>query len=492
MTPILPPAARNWISLTGAVVALISLFMIVFLYAITAVFNQQAAYIGLVIYILLPAFMVLGLVVFVVGMIRQVRKGGKEGREKWPRIDLNDARQRKAFNLFATGTVLFLFISALGSYEAFRFTESNRFCGRLCHSVMEPEYSLHEQSPHARVDCVACHVGPGADWYVRSKLSGLVQVYRTLTDTYSKPIRIPIENLRPPQEICLQCHWPRYFLPDILRHRVYFLADKDNTRWELDLKLKLGRQDTHSRGIHWHTAADVRIEYAAADRELRKISRVRYTDLASGETREYLAPGTEKEASTGELRTMDCLDCHNRPSHRFRSPGEIMNEALDQGKISTGLPQIKKAAVSAWPDSSSSREEGQQSIAGEMRSFYRQRFPGVMTEKDAELEQAISVVQQSFGENAFPGMKADWRDYPDYSTHLIFSGCFRCHDGKHATSTGRAIPADCTLCHLILAQGESGQRKQADFGSSLAFAHPVAIGKSWQSGCTGCHQGLIP
>lgn len=489
----IPQSARNWLSLIGAVVALISFFMIVFLFTITAVFQQQATYIGLVIYILLPAVMVLGLLFIPLGMLRQIRKAGRGRAAGWPRIDLSDARHRRAFTLFAVGTALFLFISALGSYEAFRFTESNRFCGRLCHSVMEPEYTAYQDSPHARVHCVACHVGPGADWYVRSKLSGLVQVYKVLAETYPQPIPTPIENLRPAQEICLQCHWPKHFLPNNLKRNVHFLPDEQNTRWEVGLNLRIGPHGAGQGGIHWHIRRDVRVEYVAADEQRLEIPWVRYTDLSTGDSVEYLAEGIQGRPEDAEIHTMDCLDCHNRPSHRFMSPNDFVDEALLNGDISTSLPQVKTAAVKACRGDFTTQTEAEKGIARAMRAYYRKNHPQVLESRSDMLQQAIQAVQDAYSRNIFPEMKADWRDYPDHRGHLMFPGCFRCHDGKHRSEEGDSIGGDCSLCHDIVAQGvqEEGLTR-VPVGQSLRFRHPVDIGGMWKDGCSGCHQGLIP
>ena len=210
----LPTSFYNWTSIIGATVALISFFMIVFLFVISAIFNQGSSYLGVVIYVALPVLLISGLILIPVGMIikfnqRKRRAAGKE--RQWPLIDFNDYRQRNAFMIFSVGSAIFLLLSAVGSYEAFHFTESVEFCGVLCHKVMKPEYTAYQNSPHARVACVECHVGKGADWYVRSKISGLYQVYAVTMGTYPEPIPVPIKNLRPARETCEECHWPEKF-----------------------------------------------------------------------------------------------------------------------------------------------------------------------------------------------------------------------------------------------------------------------------------------
>ena len=95
----LPHSTQNWISIIGVMIALISLFMIVFLVVITSIFEEQASYIGLIIYIMLPSVMIMGLLLIPVGMIvtnRKLRQQKEKTpqKEDWPKLDLNNLRHR--------------------------------------------------------------------------------------------------------------------------------------------------------------------------------------------------------------------------------------------------------------------------------------------------------------------------------------------------------------------------------------------------------------
>ncbi len=289
----LPPSVRNWVSLTGAVIVLITFFMIAFLFVVTLFQTGQAAYLGLVTYILLPSVMIIGLLLIPIGMLLEIRREHREGtiaEPGWPRIDLNIPHYRHAFFIFSVGTAFFLFISAIGSYEAFHYTESVSFCGTLCHQVMNPEYTAHANSPHAKVPCVDCHVGPGAGWYVRSKLSGLYQVYAVTTNVYPRPIPTPIENLRPARAVCEQCHWPEKFYGHIIQTKTHYLPDKDNTPWKIRLSLKIGPPEAALglvEGIHWHINPKVKVEYIATDDRRQKIPWVRVTYLDTGKVKVF-------------------------------------------------------------------------------------------------------------------------------------------------------------------------------------------------------------
>ena len=493
---------KNWVSLAGATIVLISLFMIIFLFSVTMIMEKQAAYLGLVVYILLPAVMIAGLLIIPLGMYLKVRQENRAGvcsMPGWPRVDLNDSRQRNAALIFIVGTILFLFISAIGSYNAFEYTESVSFCGTLCHTVMEPEHVAHENSAHARVSCVACHVGPGADWYVRSKLSGLYQVYAVTFNIFPRPISTPIENLRPARAVCEQCHWPQKFYAQQYLVRTHYLQDQDNTRWDIGLALKIGPPEQgagYHSGIHWHVNPHVKIEYVAVDEKRENLPWVRYTNLDTGEVKIFQDtenPIKPEELENAEHRTMDCLDCHNRPSHRYRSPNEFLNLAMTSGELPVDLPELKATATRLCAQEYNTPEEAAGSIRTGLSTLYREKYPDIGKTRQAEVEKAIKGVQSAFARNIFPAMKVSWNAYPDHIGHLESNGCFRCHNGRHRTDSGETISKDCTLCHLILDQGPQSGRKFAKANESLKFRHPVDIDNEWQEiACAECHQAASP
>ncbi|MCK5134486.1 MAG: NapC/NirT family cytochrome c [Bacteroidales bacterium] len=342
----LPKSYYNWTSLIGTAVAAISFFLILFFLAITFIFNEGSSYAGLFAYIILPGFLVLGLILIPIGMrarSRRDRRRQEVMKTVWPVVDLNDRRHRNAFTIFVICTVVFLLASAVGSYEAFHYTESTEFCGTMCHTVMEPEYVAYQNSPHARVSCVECHVGSGADWYVKSKLSGLYQVYSVAFKKYPRPIPTPVHSLRPARETCEQCHWPEKFTPHLSRSEKYFLTDSSNTEWDINLQIKIGSQYSAlglQEGVHWHINPDVRIEYVATDEKREFIPWVRMTNLETGEVTEYLDDDEVFYTDSLEnytIRNMDCMDCHNRPSHEYKSPSNYVDQMLASGEIPSEL-----------------------------------------------------------------------------------------------------------------------------------------------------------
>ncbi len=498
----LPYSSQNWVSVIGATISLISLFMIIFLFVITFT-SGGGTYLGLVVYIILPGFLVLGLMMIPFGMFLKIKKDKKLNilpPKEWPQVNLNDIRHRHAFYIFAVGTTVFLFLTALGSYEAFHYTESVEFCGKLCHNVMIPEYTAYQNSPHARVACVDCHVGTGASWYVKSKLSGMYQVYAVTLGTVPRPIETPIMNLRPARETCEQCHWPQKFYARKLVTQRHYMPDEKNSEWDVTLTMKIGAQISAlgtQEGIHWHINPNVKIEYKSSDKKREKIPWVRYTNLKSGEVFVYQdkEESVDKKAlDTMETRTMDCMDCHNRPSHNYQPPTFFINEALAAGAIPKELPWVKSKALEIVQKTFSTTDTAMIAIRDEINSYYKEKYPDIYSSKKYLIDQAVNGIQGAFKKNIFPEMKVRWNVYPNNIGHMEFIGCFRCHNDNHSTDKGRVIKKDCNLCHSINAQGPPDKLEVAPINSFLIFKHPDKdSGDAWKEmKCVECHTGVNP
>jgi hypothetical protein len=256
---------RNPISLIGAALAATALATIVFLLFVNFVSVRPSPYVGILLFMVAPGFLIAGILLILVGMLlerRRRRKGAPGVIPRFPRIDLNVPAQRNTFTFFVSSALVFVLISAVGSYRTYEFTDSVQFCGQTCHTVMRPEYTTYLQSPHARVECVQCHVGPGASWYVRSKLSGSYQVYAAIFHKYPRPIPTPISNLRPAQQTCEQCHWPRKFYGAQLKVFYHYGDDEKNTPRQIRMLINTGGAQRNTglpSGIHWHMNIENRI-----------------------------------------------------------------------------------------------------------------------------------------------------------------------------------------------------------------------------------------
>lgn len=494
----LPPSVHNRLSYAGAGLAALAFMAIVFLLILDTATGGQAPYAGIVIFMVLPAFLIAGLLLIPLGMLlewRHVRRTGVRSMPRYPVVDLNLRPHRNAAAIFVVGSIFLLFCSVFGSYQAYEHTESVEFCGTTCHTVMEPEYVAYKNSPHARVRCVDCHVGPGAGWYVKSKLSGLYQVYAVAFDKYPRPIPPTITDLRPAQETCEQCHWPEKFFGSQQRRNVHFLADEENSRWEISLLLKVGGAEPigeQGHGIHWHMNIANRIEYIATDAPRQDIPWVRLTDPDGQVTvfRSTESELTDEQIAAAEIRVMDCMDCHNRPSHILRSPRESLNRALLLGEIDPTLPSIKQVGIDVLSAEYDTVEAAMHSIEDGVRAHYREESPEILDRRDEDLRQAIAAIQAIYRANFFPLMKARWDVYPSNAGHVTYPGCMRCHGGLHESADGRTITTECTACHTITAQGPAGDIEYASGPEGLEFVHPGDVGDEWESMlCSDCHAG---
>ncbi len=495
-----PKHYYSWMTLIGAVIAIISLFLIIFLFLISLFLGEGSQYSGLVIFIVLPTFFVIGLAMIPLGMVLTKRRERRESitrEHKFPIVNLNDPRQRWIIIFVTISTSIFLILSVLGGYEAFHYTESNEFCGTLCHQVMNPEYTTYHQSSHARVRCVECHVGSGVDYYLKSKMTGLYQVYSVLFSKFPQPIPTPLHNLRPAKETCEQCHWPEKFYDRKYAVHKHYLADEENTEWDIHLLMKTNNEHRAlglQEGIHWHINPDVKIEYAAASVKRDSILWVKYTNLKSGEEtifRDDSNRVSQAQLDTLPFRKMDCLDCHNRPSHNYKPPRLFFDDAITNGVIPKDLPDIKIAAMDILKNDFPSLDSAYTAIDLGINEYYEFMYEEIYDTNRAVVEGAIASIKNLYAENIFPEMKAKWTAYPNHLGHLESNGCYRCHNDRFKSQQGDVISRDCTLCHLIKAQGTPGNMQYADGKHSLDFVHPINIKGKWQTlFCAECHKDL--
>src|SRR6185295_276940 len=263
---------RNWLSLSGIVIVLGSLFAFLLLSLIDTLAHVSNPYVGILTYLVAPAFLFFGLALVALGVILRRRKARKAGEIPGVlpvfQVDLSRPRDRKLLGWFLAASTLFLFVTAVLSYHTYHYSESVQFCGQACHTVMKPELITYQHGSHARVACVECHIGPGAEWFVKAKISGTYQVYAVAFNKYPRPVPTPIKNLRPAQETCEQCHWPKKFVGNLDRTYNYFLGEETNTPFSVRLTMKVGGGDpTHGPvgGIHWHMNVGNKVQYVATD-----------------------------------------------------------------------------------------------------------------------------------------------------------------------------------------------------------------------------------
>lgn len=464
---------RNTITLIGVVLTTTSAITMVLYWIFEILLGGGFGaypYSGIIFLLALPSVFVLGLILMPVGGLLRRSRLRQRGElpSEYPRVDLGDPLLRRAVILVTMATFLNIVIFTTAAYRGTQYMDSVQFCGQTCHTVMQPEFTAYLNSSHSRVACVQCHIGPGASWFVRSKVSGVRQVFAVAFHDYPRPIPSPVEQLRPARATCEECHWPQRFLGNVLLIRNHYKDDEANTSSTSVLLMKVGgRSAAGSVGIHgYHLDPGVRITYIATDSKRQVVAQVTYTE-ASGKATIFNSTeprATPEQLAKGEHRIMDCMDCHNRPTHTFQLPDAALDQAISESFISAELPYIKKEGLEVLKKNYPDRATARTAIAAELEAFYQNNYPQIVASQKAKLDQAISAIQAIYLRNVFPAMDVTWGTYPNNLGHMDWPGCFRCHDGSHVSADGKAIPNDCDVCHDLIAVDEHNPKVLAELG----------------------------
>ncbi len=487
-----PTLFRNYISFAGALLVAASLASIFLLFLIELTKAADNPYLGIATYVILPAFLFLGLLIIVAGMLIERRRRRRSPESKitpYPKIDLNDPRQRRiAFSLVGISFV-FIFMSAFGSYRAYEYSESVEFCGKTCHSVMKPEHVAFMATSHAKIRCVDCHVGHGAESYARSKLNGARQLYSLAFNKFSRPITTPVHNMRPANETCEQCHWPSKFYGSQLKTFNHYAHDEKNSLRQTRMLINVGGGNPDSgpvAGIHWHMGLGNEVSYIATDKHRQTIPWMQVKDRQGNVTEYYdrTKPLRAEQISSGDRRRMDCIDCHNRPAHDYLPPDVALDQSFAAGRLDPSLPYLKRQAVAALNQPYATEDEAVKAIGVSLDGFYRTNYSDLYREKGDMVNVAVRETQRIYKTYFFPEMKTNWETHPNNIGHLYSSGCFRCHDGEHVSNTGKVISNDCNVCHTVL----SDSARPASMLKAIAVQHPVDLGGLADRKCETCHK----
>jgi len=476
-------------------VAGILLFFILLLIDITSGASGNP-YRSLVTFIVAPFIITVGFLLFMLSIAIQIKKARKRGEVFKFNFSFDTADPHYIRNIWIF-LLLSAFLTILVIYsgtQAYNATDSVQFCGKTCHTVMAPQFVTYHNSAHARVRCADCHIGPGASFFVKAKIDGMRQVVATIFNTYSRPIQTPVKNLRPAQETCEGCHWPKKFYAEKLVTNTYYRTDENNSPWTIKMLVKIGGGNPRTgklEGIHWHMIGPDKIEYVPADRKRDIINWVRVTK-PNGDTVIYRHLDEKQpdfNDSKTEIRRFDCMDCHNRPSHNFLPPAKALNLALSTREISPQLKYVRKVGLDLLNAEYANRKEAHDSISMGLRNYYKKNYPNLYKDKKDKINQATKSLLKIYDQNFFPEMKTDYRVRQNDLTHFVNDGCFRCHDGVMQNDKGETLSNNCFTCHIIVAQGPS--ENVNDLQSNIAgldFKHPEDIDQAWKEmKCTECH-----
>jgi hypothetical protein len=489
-----PHLASNPITMLGGFLALVAFGGLVFFLGIQALQVEPSPYIGMLVYVGLPAVLVIGLLLVPAGMMWEARrrmKAAQRGLGVPPalQIDFGNPRHLVGVMVFATLTVLILGVLGATGFGAVEFMESPTFCGTTCHTVMQPQYEPYKRSAHAEVNCTSCHIGPGASWYVQSKLSGAKQLYAVLLDTYPRPIPAPIENLRPARDTCEGCHWREKAYGLFLRVYRTYLPDESNSQHMRALAFRVGTGGDsleEAGGVHWHTAA--KVWYRTVDEERQVVATVRVEKDDGVE--QWVNPDVEPGIELQPERLMDCIDCHNRAAHKIPAPDELVDEALTSGELDIELPYVKREALRLLGQDGT--QPSAEELVAKWRSegwfeqlaeFYENNYPSVARSKRDAIQDAIDQLKEISKQVAYPDMLTTWLTYPDNRGHPGLEGqnqaCFRCHTTLIKVEDGERLPggvggSGCLACHNLGEEGEEQLGGDPISSPECAYCH-VAI-----------------
>ncbi len=494
-----PHPIYNWMSFIGGSLVAVGATATVFFTVIDMVTEGDTGYAGLM--LIFPVFAALVGVVLVAGGWLRERRRQKRGErssffDQWvvdPFAFVRRIGPMVVVGGVAAGTLTLLAAGA-GSVAVIEFSESNTFCGDVCHEPMRPEAIAHEQTAHSRLHCVDCHVGAGAEGFLRAKIGGLRQLWAVTVGSVKRPIPTPIHSGTIGRDLCERCHSPER--DSGYRHvaRSYFLNGMEDMPVELAMVVKVGGANEllGGSGIHYHMQIAEKVEFIARDPQRQDIAWVRVVN-GNGETREYTneaTPLTEEERRSLPVLEMDCIDCHSRPAHAFAAPVDAVNAALAGGRIPGDLPYVKEASVRALDGGYATTDEAMEGIEHALQEYYEDEDPDVLEERSEDLAQTAELLRGIYEQTIFPEMKADWTTHPDNSGHRDSPGCFRCHNDEMVREDGEPIFASCSGCHAVLAQDEEAIRAMSDFDRGMDFVHPEDSAAFEEfSLCSDCHDG---
>lgn len=347
--------------------------------------------------------------------------------------------------------LVFISIGAilLAAPPLWEYSNSAQFCGTVCHT-MPPQFQSYLESPHARVQCVDCHIGRDL---LLVQFLRKTEHMRLITDTILENYELPIRthSMRPSRETCEVCHSPDKFSDDSLRVINTYENNATNDPYNIFLLMHTGggsEREGLGRGIHWHVENP--INYIALDPEEQEIPYVQVTG-ADGSVTEYWSinsPIGPEDLGQYELQEMDCITCHNRIAHLIDTPSDAVDKAMRAGDISRDIPYIRVRAIDLLSAPYTSRDSALAAF-DTLNQYYSEYYPDFYASGQDELVRAVTSIGQIYTDSNFPDQLLTYNTHPDNVGHDESAGCFRCHDGEHFSPEGEAVRLECNLCHSI-------------------------------------------
>jgi nitrate/TMAO reductase-like tetraheme cytochrome c subunit len=443
---------RSPLGLIGVMLTTVSATLMVLGLAVEVLGLTDNVYVSLLAFLVLPGGMITGLLLIPLSGFLRRRQWHKYGIAKdHLQINLSDHKHRKLLIWLVILTVMFFTLLTVIGYQAYELSDSPEFCGKVCHNVMIPEYTVYQRSPHAKVVCVECHIGSGVSWFVKAKISGMRQVWGVMTGSYDRPIPAPVESLRPARDTCEECHWPEKFSGKRIKQFIHYSDDDQENPTINNIALHIGGRNAATgkyEGIHWHVSQGVKIQYLA-DEKRHHVAKVKLTK-ADGSTDEFVNADVEVPEEA-EWRTMDCIDCHNRPTHVYDLPEERVDFGLYSKKINGAIPGIREDSMTAITKEYNTRDEAKAQMTEDLMQLQVKRNGQAFANSHKEdIQKAGEYLLETYLGNVWPNMNIKWGTYGTHLGHQRAEegwGCWRCHDDEHTNANGDSIPQDCNLCH---------------------------------------------
>ena len=479
-TSLLPRLWANWITLLGSIISTVSGFAILLLLAIGLASSKENPYQSLLVVVALPVLFAIGLLLIPLGLHvdrRRHREGSRDALQVAFDAAFADRSARRRIIFVAVATLANVGLFAFVGQKAVEHMDSPGFCGTACHQPMQPEWEAFSRSPHSNVACVECHIGPGAAAVIKAKWNGVHQLLGVLTSSYDRPVVARVEDLPPAHKTCEGCHSPQRFRADRVKLFAHYDLDEDNTPKFNAMLLRIGgfnRRTEKYEGIHWHANPDNQVRFEYLDPERGKVGKI--TLVAKGQVvAEYLPPGAP-EKPLG-VRIMDCIDCHNRPTHIFDGTAKnAVDRALFIAALDTKMPFIAEVSVGLLTQATVPREQAEGHFNTALAAAYQKEHPEVKPDP-AALDKAAKTLAIIYLRNVYPAMNLTWNRYRSNIGHKVEgvanAGCFRCHDSQHeatlADGKRKKLGQDCDSCHTGLAFDEN----PAKFDDTLSAMMPA-------------------
>jgi hypothetical protein len=499
-----PHVFVNPITVLGALLACVGVGGAGFALVFGFLDEDPSAVKGLLGYVVMPSIALGGVVLMLAGVMLgawlQARTASDAGERPGVHVDIGNSRQLLGIGMFCVIAIGSLSVLGGTTYRAIGFMESTTFCG-TCHKVMQPQVDAHLTSPHAEVECTKCHIayqsgplGPNTPAYINAKIGGLRQTLAVMTGSYPQPIRASVDKLPPTNTTCEGCHSPDKNYGVMIRQFNSSAPDEQNGRQTRLLAFQVGGGKAgDATGIHWHATS--KVWYRATDALRSVISWV------GVETPNGLEEWTNPNAPVGEpggRQLMSCIDCHNRVGHQIPSPDELVDTALDSGRLDRSLPYLKRESVKllggngagANPDQLAAQFR-QPTWFDQLAGFYNDNYPEIASSKHDSIQNAIDELKRISKQILYPDMSTDWLTYPDNLSHSLPEGI--------QTLAGQASPG-CFRCHGTLVNAVTGERLAGTMGGDSCLAcHGVGEGSQLQirkgdptqaEACTLCHVNI--